>query len=107
VAIISSGRIVYEGELGQLLARAGHRYHLVSNNPARAAELCRRVAGLSAVSVEGERVSFTADADRALIELMRALAEAEIVVRALTPEQLTLERVFFELTEPEAQPTAA
>jgi len=36
------------------------------------------------------------------------LADAEIVVQALIPEQLTLERVFFELTErpPNASVTA-
>jgi ABC-2 type transport system ATP-binding protein len=43
-------------------------------------------------------------AGRALLSLTRALSEAEITIRALVPEQLTLERVFFELTEPVAEP---
>jgi ABC-2 type transport system ATP-binding protein len=103
VAIISTGRIVYEGALDELLARAGQRYQLLTDDPARSVAVCRRVTGLSGVEVDGERIAFTAGDDRGLLELMRALTAAEIVVRALTPEQLTLERVFFELTEPEYQ----
>ena len=29
----------------------------------------------------------------------KAFADADLLIRSLTPEQLTLERVFFELTE--------
>lgn len=106
VAIITGGRIVYEGRLDELLARAGKRYELRASNPLRAAELCRKVAGLSALEVDDERIGFAVEGDRALLALMRALTEAQVAVHALTPEQLTLERVFFELTEPE-QRTAA
>lgn len=109
VAIISAGRIVYEGPLDELLARAGRRYRLVTAEPGRAAELCRRVAGLAEVEVEGDRIGFAVDDDRALLSLTRALSDPEIVIQALIPEQLTLERVFFELTEAreERQPAAA
>jgi ABC-2 type transport system ATP-binding protein len=107
VAIIAAGRVLYEGELAELLARAGQRYQLTAVDPIRAADVCRRVVGLSAVEIDGERVGFAAGGDRALLRLTRALADAEIVVRALIPEQLTLERVFFELTEPPEQERAA
>ncbi len=72
VAIISSGRIVYEGRLDELLARAGRRYRLQTTDPRRAAALCRRVAGLSGVEVDGDQIGFAVDGDRALLSLTRA-----------------------------------
>jgi ABC-2 type transport system ATP-binding protein len=99
VAIISAGRIAYEGPLDDLLTRAGRRYRLETSQLERTAEICRDVAGLSAIEVDPDRIGFAIDGERALVELAGALAEAEIAIEALTPEQVTLERVFFELTE--------
>lgn len=107
VAIISFGRVVYEGELDELLDKARQRYQLATDDDHRAMDICRGVPGLSDLQLASAGVTFSADGDPALLELMRALADAEIVVRALTPEQLTLERVFFELTERPGQPVVA
>jgi ABC-2 type transport system ATP-binding protein len=107
VAIISAGRIAYEGPLDDLLARAGRRYWLETSQLERTVDICRDVAGLSAVEVEPDRIGFAVDGERALVELAGALAEAEIAIEALTPEQVTLERVFFDLTETAMHPEEA
>jgi ABC-2 type transport system ATP-binding protein len=99
VAIVARGRIAYEGPLDQLLARAGRRYRLETIDMPRTAEICRGVDGLSDIAVDVDRVDFTIDGDSALVELAGALAEADIAIQSLSPEHVTLERVFFELTE--------
>jgi ABC-2 type transport system ATP-binding protein len=77
VAFISAGRIAYEGPLDDLLARAGRRYRLETSQLERTAEICRDVAGLSAIEVDPDRIGFAVDGERALVELASALAEAE------------------------------
>jgi ABC-2 type transport system ATP-binding protein len=99
VAIIAAGRIVYEGSLEDLRARAGCRYSMSISDPGRAASICAGTPGVSDVVAAGERIEFAVDGDDALFALTRALVEAELVLHELAPEQLTLERVFFELTE--------
>ncbi|MDX6604652.1 MAG: type transport system ATP-binding protein [Solirubrobacterales bacterium] len=103
-AIISSGRIVYEGGLDELRARAGLRYRLSTDEQARAAALCAGVPGVSEVEIVGDHVEFAVSAEEDLLGLTRALSDSNLVIRALIPEQLTLERVFFELTETPAAP---
>ena len=51
------------------------------------------------MEVENEEISFVIDDDTVLSALTRRLADAGLTIRSLIPEQLTLERVFFELTE--------
>jgi ABC-2 type transport system ATP-binding protein len=99
VAMISGGRIVYEGQLDELARRAGQRYRLEPTELERAAIACRSVPALSDVRVEDGRVSFRVEDDGALVALTRALAEHGIGVRALVRESDSLERRFFELTE--------
>jgi ABC-2 type transport system ATP-binding protein len=99
VAIVSAGRIAYEGRLDELLAQAGRRYRLSVSDSGAALQICRRLHGISELKSEGEQISFAIESDTTLLTLTRALAAAEIVIQALVPEQLTLERVFFELTE--------
>jgi ABC-2 type transport system ATP-binding protein len=99
VAIIAGGTIAHEGPLDELLARAGRRYRLETSDLIGTAEICRGLPGLSAVDLDVDRIGFAIDDERALLELTGALTEAEIAIRSLTPEQVTLERVFFELTE--------
>jgi ABC-2 type transport system ATP-binding protein len=109
VAIIASGRIVYEGSLEELRARAGRRYRLsVSDRPA-ALSICKGLNGVSDVGAADEEIEFAISGDAALLELTRRLVGAEIVIEAMVPEQLTLERVFFELTErpPDREQVAA
>jgi ABC-2 type transport system ATP-binding protein len=108
VAIVSAGRIAYEGRLDELLAQAGRRYRLSVSDSGAGLQICRRLRGISELKSEGEQISFAIESDATLLTLTRALAAAEIVIHALVPEQLTLERVFFELTErPAARELAA
>lgn len=99
VAIISFGRIVYEGSLEDLRERAGRRYRLSVDDRDHAMRLCRAVPGIDDVTAVGEEIEFAVDDDDALLGVTQALVEARLVIHALMPEQLTLERVFFELTE--------
>jgi ABC-2 type transport system ATP-binding protein len=101
VAIIAAGRIAYEGSLDELLSRAGRRYRLQTSDLPSTIETCRAIRGVSAIDVDPERIGFAVDGPSALLELTRALTEAEIVIESLFPEQVTLERVFFDLTETE------
>jgi ABC-2 type transport system ATP-binding protein len=104
LAVIAGGRIVHEGELGELLRGAGRRFRLHTTQPAPAARVLRGVEGVSAVVAEEEQLAFTADAeDATLLRLVGALSEAGVAIRALVPEQLTLEDVFFRLTERPAE----
>jgi len=99
VAIVTAGRIAYEGSLDELRARAGRRYRLTADDRPRAEAICAMTDGISDLSVSHEQIEFAVAGDGALLRLTRSLAEADVVIQALVPEQLTLERVFFELTE--------
>jgi ABC-2 type transport system ATP-binding protein len=104
VAVIAGGRIVYEGGLEDLLRGAGRRYRLQTSDLPATAEVLERVAGAGSIVLADDELSFAVDedADTQLLALNAALADAGIAVRALAPEQLTLEHVFFELTERQA-----
>jgi ABC-type multidrug transport system ATPase subunit len=98
--VIAGGRIVYEGELEELLRGAGRRFRLSAAEPLRAVRVLSDVAGVSSVALVEDQVTFAADPDDAtLLALTTALTDAGVAIRALVPEQLTLEHVFFELTE--------
>lgn len=109
VAIIATGRIVYEGSIEELRARAGRRYRLSVSDSRRALAVCAAVPGITDVTQVGEQIEFAVADDDALLAVTRALVDARLVMHALVPEQLTLERVFFELTErpPAAEAVAA
>jgi ABC-2 type transport system ATP-binding protein len=101
VAIIRSGRIIYEGLLAELLQSAAGGYRLRASDPerARAVLLARGVAGVS-LDRDGE-LRFAADA--ALVEsLTIALGSAGIGISALVPQTATLEELFLGMTEEEA-----
>jgi len=104
VAIVAQGRIVYEGSLDELRARAGRRYRLTAGDRGRALSVCDGLDGVTDVELVGDDLAFAIDGDPALLELARRLSEDGNVIQALIPEQLTLERVFFELTERERAP---
>ena len=97
VAIIRSGRIVYEGELSDLLARAASSYLLRATEPERAAIVCRAQTGIDTITAVNGEVRFVADED-AVAALSIALGEARIGVTALVPERETLEDLFLGLT---------
>jgi ABC-2 type transport system ATP-binding protein len=98
VAIVRSGRIVYEGALAELKQSAGSGYRLATTDQSRAFEVCRRHTGLSDVEQAGELLTFMAD-EGAVAKLSLALAAENVGVVALIPETVSLESLFFRLTE--------
>jgi ABC-2 type transport system ATP-binding protein len=104
VAIIRKGRIVYEGQLQDLLATAATGYRLRSPQPDRARALLLNQPGIrEVVSVDGA-LRFQADED-AVAALSIALGQARIGVTALVPETASLEELFLGMTEDE-QPSS-
>jgi ABC-2 type transport system ATP-binding protein len=100
VAIIRSGRVVYEGALSELKRQAGGGYRLrTSDNPA-AERLAREQPQLAQVSLSDHGLRFQAE-ERHVGAFSLALAGAGIEILALTPEMATLEDLFFRLTEGE------
>jgi ABC-2 type transport system ATP-binding protein len=98
VAIVRTGKIVYEGEIADLKRAAGMSYRVATTDDERALAVCRAQPGISDVRLEKGRIMFTAD-DRAVAELSQALVEAGALIKALTPQSATLEDLFFSLTE--------
>jgi ABC-2 type transport system ATP-binding protein len=100
VAIIRSGRIIYEGLLEELLQSAAGGYRLRATDPERArAVLLAR--GIDGVKLVDDELQFQADA--AVIEAATvALGQAGIGISALVPLTATLEELFLDMTEEEA-----
>jgi ABC-2 type transport system ATP-binding protein len=100
VAIIRSGRIIYEGLLEELLQSAAGGYRLKATDPerARAVLLARGVEGVNLV--DGE---LRFQADEATVEAVTvSLGQAGIGISALVPLTATLEELFLGMTEEEA-----
>jgi ABC-2 type transport system ATP-binding protein len=98
VAIVRSGGIVYEGEIDQLKRSAGTTYRLRTTDDTRALEICEAHPGLTGVRVERRQISFSAE-EAAVAALSRALVDAGVLITALAPQTVTLEDLFFSLTE--------
>jgi ABC-2 type transport system ATP-binding protein len=98
VAIVRTGQIVYEGLIAELKRGAGASYKLATTDDQRALAVCRAQPGILDVRQVNERISFTAD-EAAAAELSQALIEAGALIRAMAPETVTLEDLFFSLTE--------
>ncbi|MHB1538969.1 MAG: ABC transporter ATP-binding protein [Solirubrobacteraceae bacterium] len=125
VAIVSHGRIVYEGALQSLREMAGATHRLRTSDDARARTLAADLAGIELVagtaagasgdgtaagaSGDGTAAGASGDGDPiplrvrgpedAIGELSLALGAANVAIYSLTPELATLEDLFFELTE--------
>jgi ABC-2 type transport system ATP-binding protein len=107
VAIVRSGRIVYEGEIAALKRGAGAAYRLQTTDDERALAVCRAQPGIADVRTEHGRITFTAD-DGAAGLLSQALVESGALIVAMAPQTVTLEDLFFSFTEgDEASPEAA
>jgi len=104
VAIVRSGRIVYEGTIAALARGAGTLYRLATTNDGRAEQVCAAQPGIEDVRREHGRLAFTAD-EAAAAELSRALVEAGVLIRELAPQTVTLEDLFFSLTEGDGAPS--
>jgi ABC-2 type transport system ATP-binding protein len=104
VAIVDSGRVVYEGALADLRRQGGAGYRLRTSDDKRALEVARAQPGIEhatagASSPQGEHgLSLQAD-EQHVGELSLALGQAGVAILALTPELATLEDLFFRLTE--------
>jgi ABC-2 type transport system ATP-binding protein len=101
VAIVQSGRVVYEGALADLRRQGGAGYRLRTTDDERALELLRAQPGVERVTdthLHEHGLGFQAN-ERDVGELSLALGRAGIGILALTPELATLEDLFFRLTE--------
>jgi ABC-2 type transport system ATP-binding protein len=95
VAIVSRGRVVYEGALDELIASTGGRYTLRTTDDRAAAEIAGRAFEIKAGA---GGIEFAAD-ERAVAALTLELAQADIGLLALVPRTATLEELFFRMTE--------
>jgi ABC-2 type transport system ATP-binding protein len=100
VAIIRKGRIVYEGQLRELLATAATGYALRSPELDRAKALLLAQAGIGEVTQVDGSLRFQGD-EEAVAALSIALGQARIGVTALVPESASLEELFLGMTEGE------
>jgi ABC-2 type transport system ATP-binding protein len=95
VAIVSRGRVVYEGALDELIASTGGSYTLRTTDDEAAAAIVSRHFGVTA---RAGGIEFSAD-ERAVAALTLELAQADIGLLALVPRTATLEELFFKMTE--------
>ncbi|MGO9971848.1 MAG: ABC transporter ATP-binding protein [Solirubrobacteraceae bacterium] len=98
VAIVRTGRIVYEGSIGDLSRGAGTAYRLATTDDTRAIEICRRQRGITDVGTAHGRIVFTTG-ERVAAELSRELVLEGVLIHELAPQTVTLEDLFFSLTE--------
>jgi ABC-2 type transport system ATP-binding protein len=98
VAIVDSGRVVYEGALADLRRQGGTSYRLRTGDDGRALSLLRGQPALSGVVAGSQGIEFSAQ-EHDVGELSLALGRAGIAILALTPQLATLEDLFFRLTE--------
>jgi ABC-2 type transport system ATP-binding protein len=98
VAIVRSGRVVYEGEIAALKRDGSSRYRLSTTNDDIAVEVCQGKAGIAEILRIKDGIAFTAD-EQAAARLSQALIEAGALIKSMAPETVTLEDLFFSLTE--------
>jgi ABC-2 type transport system ATP-binding protein len=103
VAIVRSGRIVFEGALEDVKRTAGGEWSLRTTDDERALDVCRAQRGISGVRAEPLGLRFQATEDAAAA-LSVALVEAGLAIRTLAAHTATLEDLFFRLTEDEPEP---
>jgi ABC-2 type transport system ATP-binding protein len=98
VAIVDSGRVVYEGALADLRRQGGAGYRMRTTADSQALEIVRHQGTLEHASSSEQGLVFQGE-EHAVGELSLALGRAGIGILALTPELATLEDLFFRLTE--------
>jgi ABC-2 type transport system ATP-binding protein len=106
VAIVDTGRVVYEGALADLRRQGGAGYRLRTSDDTRALEVALAQPGVERATAGEHGISLQAD-EQHVGELSLALGHAGVAILALTPELATLEDLFFRLTEGESLPAAA
>jgi ABC-2 type transport system ATP-binding protein len=105
VAIVTRGRVVYEGALDELIAGTEGRYELRTTDDGPAAVIARRAPGITDLTETARGLSLAAD-ERAVAALTLELAQAGIGLKALVPRTATLEELFFRMTEGAPEPAA-
>jgi ABC-2 type transport system ATP-binding protein len=100
VAIVRTGKVVYEGSLPELLASTAGRYTLRTTDDVRAAALAAERPGVSDVRFADGGLTLSAS-EEAAVALSIALGETGIGIAALVPRTATLEELFFRMTEDE------
>ena len=98
VAIIRSGRVVYEGAIAELKRTAVGGYRLRTTDDERALEVCRAQRGVADPRRFDAGIHFSG-AEEIVAKLSVALVEAGAPPVELAPEAATLEELFFRLTE--------
>jgi ABC-2 type transport system ATP-binding protein len=98
VAIVDSGRVVYEGALADLRRQGGAGYRMRTTDDAQALPVLRAQAGVEHATSAEHGLSFQAD-EQHVGAISIALGQAGVGILALTPELATLEDLFFRLTE--------
>jgi ABC-2 type transport system ATP-binding protein len=98
VAIVDSGRVVYEGALADLRRQGGAGYRLRTTDDTLALKVLAEQPGIEHAGTGEQGLGFQAE-ERAVGQLSLALAQAGVGILALTPELATLEDLFFRLTE--------
>jgi ABC-2 type transport system ATP-binding protein len=100
VAIVRTGKVVYEGSLPELLASTAGRYTLRTTDDRRAAALAAERAGVADIRFADGGLTMTAS-EEAATALSVTLGESGIGIAALVPRTATLEELFFRMTEGE------
>jgi ABC-2 type transport system ATP-binding protein len=105
VAIIRSGRIVYEGAIADLKQMGPSGYRLRTTDDERELSVCEAQPGVDDVRRGAHAIHLNAD-EAAAAELSIALVEAGAAIVELVRETATLEDLFFRLTEDRAEEPA-
>ncbi len=102
VAIIRSGRVVFEGGLEELRKTAVTSYRLRTTDRARALAVCAAQQGVRELEpgTDGD-VTFVAD-EGVVAELSVALVDSGLAITALIPQRPSLEDLFFRFVEGES-----
>jgi ABC-2 type transport system ATP-binding protein len=103
VAIVSRGRVVYEGALDELIASTAGRYDLRTTDDEAAAVIAHHSFGIADVATTPRGLEFAGE-ERAVAALTLELAQAGIALLALVPRTATLEELFFRMTEGTPEP---
>ncbi|HXZ57901.1 MAG TPA: ABC transporter ATP-binding protein [Gaiellaceae bacterium] len=106
VAIIRTGRIVYEGTLADLRASArSNRYRLRTTDDTQARQVLLEHSEAHDVILGGDELTFDAS-ESEVAAISRDLVGHGLGITALVPEELSLESLFFELTEDKPEEAA-
>ena len=109
VAIVRSGRVIYEGALDALLHQtsgAAQGWRLRTTDDQAAWDVCSYRAGLNDLAAGRDGLTFAAE-EREVAQLSLALARRDIAIVALVPAVASLEQLFFQLTEGDPQEAGA